>query len=322
MTGEVLDCRQLIFGEPDSDIDGCDAICVGAATGLHHNHEAYVGPLPSQLNAVLNLLCSPEDLQRTSAAGLGKALAASLTVRECSGFRRPIDALLLSIGANDVAFGNLLRYSLTHRNSFDLAGFRADRKYEAHRLDERYEQLADALRVHVSARQKELKVLIAQYPNPTYSPRYKGASDGNVDDRCGVRDRVTLLEQRTIISHTADWAFFLGISENEVGELRGHVIDPLQSAVRSAAALYKWEVVSGYEEAAKLHGYCNRWDPPDRRPWFHTHGDSLLRQGALVAAFDAPGGLSTGVMHPNILGQHEVAKAIAARLRDVLELPK
>jgi hypothetical protein len=322
MTEEALDCRELIAGEPDSDIDACDAVCVGAATGLQHSHDAYVGPLPSQLNAVLNLLCPPEDLQRTPAAGLGKALAASLTIRGCSGFRRPIDALLLSIGANDVAFGNLLRYSLSHRNSFDLAGFRADRKYESHRLDEKYERLADALRVHVAARQKDLNVLIAQYPNPTYSPRYKGATDGRVDDRCGVRDRVALLEERTIISHTVDWAFFLGISENEVGDLRGHVIDPLQSAVRSAAVINNWRVVSDYEEAAKLHGYCNRWEIPERRPWFHTHGDSLLRQGELVAAFDSPGGFSTGVMHPNILGQHEVAKAIAAQLREVLVLPK
>ncbi len=322
MSREVLDCRQLNTRELESDIDACDAICVGAATGLHHSHDAYVGPLPSQLNAVLNLLCPPEDLLRTPAAGVGRVLAASLSIRECSGFRRPVDALLISAGANDVAFGNLLRYSLSHRNSFDLAGFRADRKYESHRLDEKYERLAADLQRHVGARQGKLKVLITQYPNPTYGPRYKGSSDGKVDDRCGVRDRVTLLEERTIISHTADWAFFLGMSENEVGDLRGHVIDPLQSAVRSAAAINGWEIVSDYEETAKLHGYCNRWERPDRRPWFHTHGDSLLRQGELVAAFDSPGGFSTGVMHPNILGQYEVARSIARGLSKVLGLSK
>lgn len=327
LSGQVLDCRQLNAGELDADIDACDAICVSAATGLQHSHEAYVGPLPSQLNALLNLVCPPEDLGRTTVAGLGRTLAASVGVRECSGFRRPIDALLISAGANDVAFGNLLRYSLSHRNSFDLAGFRADRKYEAHRLDEKYERLAAELRQHVEIpheklRQEKLNVLLTQYPNPTYGPRYKGSADGKVDDRCGVRDRVTLLEERTIISHTVDWAFFLGISENEVGDLRWHVIDPLQSAVRSAATINNWEIVSSYEEAAKLHGYCNRWERPDRRPWFHTHGDSLLRQGELPAAFDSPGGFSTGVMHPNILGQHEVAQSIAAKVREVLGLPK
>jgi hypothetical protein len=298
----MLDCRGVVDREIDHDIDACDALCVSTATGLQHSDEAYVGYLPSQLNALLDAIC-----ERPST---GPAQSpTSFSIRPCARFERPIDALWLSIGGNDVGFGLVLKTALLYANAFDLAGFRRERENEVGRLAEKYNELADALRDHVASKQEvKPEIFLTQYPDPTYANVF---DEGEKDQRrCGVRPKVTQFQHRTVVSYIADLFFFRGASENEIGDLRTHVVDPLQGAVKEAAKAHEWTLVDGHVEPSEMHGYCNLWKDSASDPWFHTHDDSLSRQGNLVKAFDSEGGYSTGVMHPNILGLRSMADAL------------
>jgi hypothetical protein len=301
----TLSCLGRGDAKEEFDIDECAALCAGARTGLQHNGPAFVGPLPSQLNALIWLACAKY--------GDGPGADAppfSLTIRRCESFRRPIDAVLISIGGNDIGFGDLVRYSIQHGNAFDLAGFRRQREAEQSRLSERYAELARAISEYVASVQKpKPAVFITSYPDPTFAaPR-----PGREDHRCGVRLDVMWGRQRSVSSHMLD-LFFYGISENEVGDVRRHVIWPLCGAIGEAAKNSGWTLVDAHVDAFRNHGYCNKWGGADTAPWLNTHDDALMRQGQLAKSYDSGSAFSTGVLHPNILGQTAYAGAIEREL--------
>jgi hypothetical protein len=305
VSAETLSCLGRGDAKEEFDIDECTALCAAARTGLQHNGAKFVGPLPSQLNALIWLVCAKY--------GDGPSVDAppfSLTIRRCESFHRPIDALLISIGGNDIGFGDLVRYSIQHGNAFDLAGFRRQREAEQSRLSERYAELARAITEHVANVQKpKPAVLITSYPDPTFAaPR-----PGREDHRCGVRLDVMWGRQRSVSSHMLD-LFFYGISENEVGDVRRLVIGPLCTAIGNAAEKSGWTLVDAHVDAFRNHGYCNKWGAADTAPWLNTHDDALMRQGQLAKSYDSGSAFSTGVLHPNILGQTAYAEAIEREL--------
>jgi hypothetical protein len=309
VSDETLSCLGRGDAKEEFDIDGCTALCAGARTGLQHNDPQFVGPLPSQLNALIWLVCAKYG------DGPGAdSPTFSLTIRRCESFRRPIDALLISIGGNDIGFGDLVRYSIQHGNAFDLAGFRRQREAEQSRLSERYAELARAIDEHVANVQKpKPAVFITSYPDPTFAaPR-----PGREDHRCGVRLDVMWGRQRSVSSHMLD-LFFYGISENEVGEVRSHVIRPLCAAIGNAAERSGWTLVDAHVDAFRNHGYCNKWGAADTAPWLNTHDDASMRQGQLAKSYDSGSAFSTGVLHPNILGQSAYAEAIEYQLSNRL----
>jgi hypothetical protein len=295
---ELLDCYRIHGLERSGmAIEECAALCVGAATGLQHNADRYAGALPSQLNALLDLLCdtlsSTEELL-------------SLRPRNCERLRRPIDALVLSIGANDVGFGPLVRYLVAHDNAFNLPGFGLRVQRETELLSERFEDLDHALRNYVAAKQGgNLDVFISQYPDLTH---YAGS-----DTRCGARARIMVFEQRSFSSWWLD-VFSLGVSENEIGNARTFMIGPLMSHILFAASQNGWTLVDGHLAAFKGHGYCHPWTDDGPLPWSNNHDDSLARQGWLANAYDQPARYSSGAMHPNILGQWCHSQALVAAL--------
>jgi hypothetical protein len=295
---DPVDCSRVQgVDHPGGEIGECAALCVAAATGLQHNAATYVGALPSQLNALLDLLCD---------TGSGPDELLALRLRDCARLRRSVDALVLSIGANDVGFGPLVRNLVAHDNAFNLPGFGLRVQRETALLSERFEALDHALRRHVAAKQDgQLEVFISQYPDLT---QYDGS-----DDRCGIRDKIIRLEQRSFSSWWLDLVS-LGVSENEIGDARAFMIEPLKRQVLFAAGQNGWTLVDGHLDAFKGHGYCHRWTDGDRLPWTHNHGDSLARQGWLANAYDQTARYSSGAMHPNILGQRCHARALDAAL--------
>lgn len=295
---DPIDCSRVQgVDHPGGEIGECAALCVTAATGLQHNAATYVSALPSQLNALLDLLCE-------SASSTDELL--SLRLRDCARLRRPVDALVLSIGANDVGFGPLVRNLVVHDNAFNLPGFGLRVQRETALLSERFEALDHALRRQVAAKQGgELEVFISQYPDLT---QYDGS-----DDRCGIRDKIIRLEQRSFSSWWLDLVS-LGVSENEIGDARAFMIGPLTRQVRFAAGQNGWTLVDGHIDAFRGHGYCHRWTDGDPPPWSNNHGDSLARQGWMANAYDQTARYSSGAMHPNILGQRCHARALEAAL--------
>ncbi|MCX7894053.1 MAG: hypothetical protein N2544_17010 [Burkholderiales bacterium] len=294
-----VQCRERLRTEPD-ELTDCDALCIGAATGLQYTTDAR-SRLPSQINALMELLCAD-----------GKTFdPLSLRIRECeTPLAMPIDALLVSIGGNDIGFGPLVSYSVLHGNAFDLDGFRAQQEQANARLAERYADLQAGL-ARIPGRPR---VLLTQYPDPAYPARTDDAAQ-----RCGVRQEILTFRQRSFSSWWLE-VLFLGISENEIGNARSLVIEPLQGAVAEQAAKHGWTTVAGHVAAYRGHGYCNRWGDAASVPWVNNHDDSLDRQGLLASGYDAKGGFSSGAMHPNVLGQQCTAAALVATLERDLGL--
>lgn len=223
--------------------------------------------------------------------------------------RRPVDAILLSIGGNDIGFGALIKYSVLHGNAFNLDGFRARQHLAEERLKERYGEL-DAAFVRYLPKEKAgaFRVYLTQYPNPTHR-----IGKPEPDDQCGAHEEVTMFKERSFSSWWID-LFFLGISNNEIKETRERIVGPLQDAVVEAAANRGWKLVDRHVQPFVRHGYCNRWHDESTRQWINNHHDALFRQGVLVGAYDSGGGFASGAMHPNILGQSCYADAIVDAL--------
>jgi hypothetical protein len=92
------------------------------------------------------------------------------------------------------------------------------------------------------------------------------------------------------------------------------VIRPLCTAIGNAAEKSGWTLVDAHVDAFRNHGYCNKWGAADTAPWLNTHDDALMRQGQLAKSYDSGSAFSTGVLHPNILGQTAYAEAIEREL--------
>lgn len=276
----------------------CDRQCTSAATGLQFNEEKYAGSLPSQFNALMELLCRD------------KFNPFSLQIHECVGkLRRPVDAILLSVGGNDIDFGALIKYSVLHGNAFNLDGFRARQQLAQSRLHERYGELDAAFgRYLPKEKAGAFRVYLTQYPDPTHR-----ADKPKSDDACGAREAVMTFRERSFSTWGLD-LLFRGISNNEINETRERIVVPLQGAVVAATAKHGWRLVDQHVEPFVRHGYCNRWRDESSWPWINNHHDALFRQGALASAYDSGGGFASGAMHPNVLGQSCYADAIVDAL--------
>jgi lysophospholipase L1-like esterase len=201
---------------------------------------------------------------------------------------RPIDALLLSVGANDVHFGEVVRFCAIpgQPNCFEErfrppGGDPDERRTTAavvagalHELPRRYEQLAKALRPLLPAS----KVHIVEYFDPT------GDSDGRT---C-----------RRILG---------GATRAELERARSEMLEPLNEAVGRAARRWGWEEVTGAAEAFRTHGYCAK------RPWVTRVFRSLFTLGGSPVSKRL-----LGTLHPNERGQQEIGDRITVALEGQL----
>jgi hypothetical protein len=127
----------------------------------------------------------------------------------------------------------------------------------------------------------------------------------------------------------------IGISEADAEWARANVIDPLNASIWNAAQKYGWTYVGGIRAAFEGHGYGATYDR-----WIITASESRIIQGpytsttlesALDGFFDIFGGpevfaeavrasdkaQTTGTLHPNEMGQYEIALIVL----DHLHLP-
>jgi hypothetical protein len=204
---------------------------------------------------------------------------------------RDIDAILLSIGANDAYFGPAAIFCITFPDC-------ADRRFDPKRpfrliADRRAEPLRQVVRGRIAA----LPGLYAQ-----------------VDAALGeeLSERVHVVEYFDP-THRSGGRFcrILGISRSEAEFAFESILEPLNDAVATAARRHEWKLVAGAEEEFRDHGYCVR----GRGGWVVTLGRSLRLNG-----LTRPQVATSGTLHPNERGHQAIKALVLASLTD--ELPE
>lgn len=190
-----------------------------------------------------------------------------------------IDALLLSVGANDSLFATIVNFCLT-RQRCEQRPFRGQPSLRVAvdaaiaDLKRRYQLLDDAL----SAQIDRDRVVIVEYFDPTVG------TDGRF---CSLPIGPALVDSRE-----ARW-------------MHDEVLGPLNEAVHAAANEHGWRIVDGVDEAFAGHGICVR---PQREVWVRTFEQSIFRQNLS----------HRGTLHPNQRGHRQTARLIHPVLADVL----
>lgn len=158
--------------------------------------------------------------------------------------KRSIDALLISIGGNDVSFAKLVENAIKPGCSDDIDPNNLVRA-GLEKLPERFEKLNEMIK-GISPLPK---VFMTEYPDIVHD------ESGEFCDR-----RPTFDLMRGICTNEAESAF-------------KDVITPLNEAVKAAADKWGWVYVGGIASAFRNHGYC----AGDQR-WALINRDSLHLQ--------------------------------------------
>ena len=189
---------------------------------------------------------------------------------------RRVDALLLTIGANDLSFGTIVqRCLLSDQDDGDCEGARFNRdetvaeavERRLRRLPDRYARLAACLgdgdcELGAPLDIDPERILITEYFDPTRS----------APGRFCRYPRIPLTSRFDLTRSEARWA-------------KRRVVDPLNEAVADAAERHGWSFVDGLAEDFATHGICRR---PSQR-WVVPISRSLAVQLGVAGGFHPDG---------------------------------
>jgi len=211
--------------------------------------------------------------------------------------RTTVEALMISVGANDVGFSNIVTFCVIEEPCVQSRDFAPAKqwakkqhqpvptldafvRWRLSRVRENYAKVDARIPAEVDDR-----VLIVEYFDPTRSP---------AGSQCPIfRTRRRQHPERGRVSiGESTWA-------------HDHVLVPLNEAIRDAAGEYGWTLVEGVDERFDGHGICGGED----QRWVVTLHESLNRQGD-----------HRGTLHPNAAGHGATAELIRPQLEDVLDL--
>lgn len=272
-SGQAIAARELIAAHPDASLRFISFACSGATIdhGLlgEFRKGTFHRPEPAQLDRLAQL---PADTD--------------------------VDAVTMSIGANDVGFQHIVTFcaikdrcqgSTTYGPAVDWA---AKRHVRVPTLDafvtERIGQLGDdyqRVNARIPPRIDRGHVLIVEYFDPTRWPAHT---------QCPVFDErlINHPEEGLVTRAESTWA-------------HDHVLIPLNDAIHAAAQENGWTVVDGVDEAFDGHGIC----APDSQRWVRTLRESGVMQNDV-----------RGTLHPSEPGHRATAALIRAKLESVLGL--
>ena len=251
---------------------------------------------------------------------------------------RRIDALSISIGGNDIGFGDIIQACLVFpdcdsktgklcvprplyppaRAVFAALGLETRcATRSAHqifdggisRLTRRYNRLRAAVR---TLPVDPSRVIVMGYPDVTRG------TDGNFCGTSGNRDLLydalpQVLGQlhvkrgvRRLVA-AAQALGFLAIDGDEARWAGDTVLRRLNRKLKDLAGDYGWHYVGGHASAARRHGYCAR----DR--WLRRWTEAKKLQEALYRGV----GQSPGAVHPNVDGHRAYRDALLPVLREL-----
>lgn len=236
----------------------------------------------------VHLACSGATIQQGLLGSYDGVLAEPLTQPQTAQVKvlnrlarqRKVDAVLLSVGANDVYFGAIVRYCAVHPSS-DCFKERLS-KTEPRTINDSVAKALETLRDgydeldgEFDKRIERPRVHIVDYFDPTHDARGKTC--------------------KRILG-------FVTASELESAQSR--VLEPLNRAVASAADRHGWTALTGTAERFRMHGYC-----AGRQAWVTTLSGSAARSGGAVKSH------LLGTLHPNESGQDVIAHGIVGSLQ-------
>jgi hypothetical protein len=227
-----------------------------------------------------------------------------------SGGRPQIDALVLSVGGNDINFGELVVGLVTRRNLLGNQDVAEGVRHDIRQLGNDFEVLANALdtRLSLNGGPPVDQILLTGYPDPTKATEASAPAETTYCD-CRRNGFLGLgpIEQS-----------FLCINSNENKAASESVITPLNAELKLVAEKLGWLFVPGIEGALVGHAWCLDARGASAR-YVRTFADSSALQGALPGTT----GLSTGAMHPSANGHEKAYRDnIRAALQDERRIVK
>lgn len=215
----------------------------------------------------------------------GALLPPQVTELERLAGDREIDAVLVSIGANDVHFSKVVESCLLKTDCHLDAPGSAARRFarEVRGLPSNYERLAHALELRNIPADR---VYLTEYFDPTR------------DDTGAFCDKTILSDHPAV---RAARRLGVGITAAEAQWASETMMPQLNQAGAAAAALYGWNRVGGIRDPFLTHGYC----ASDH--WVVRYSESMPAQGN-----------KDGSLHPNGPGHAVYGERIAAALAENL----
>ncbi|MFP2906095.1 SGNH/GDSL hydrolase family protein [Pyxidicoccus sp. 3LFB2] len=296
--------RQLEDADPKSTVTYLSLACSGATI----SRETYDGSKP-----FVEYYLNEVDPNKARGKGLlsgyvgpegtryEKAQVAQLKEIVAS---RPVDALIIGAGGNDMGFSDMLSYCVkgdklwttysANGHWLGVSGppnpcnFNPDPNSYPHRerihkrgqLPGRFDDLRQAL-----AGVNAVNVFLTEYPDPGYS---------GIGTTCNK-----VLWDAPLGLGVIGGDVGLLIEKQEIEWLRTEFLEPLNQIVRDAAERHQWHYVLGISyDFAQGHGYCTG----DDKRWFVKFDQSIRQQGPQDDKLN-----TKGVMHPNEAGYAAIA---------------
>ena len=219
---------------------------------------------------------------------------------------RAIDALIITVGANDVHFADIAKNFWTYEPAYWYGWVVNPIHSDFDHLQQRYHTLGQTIHDELRYQNASLvkNVYLTEYPDPTHNEngefaRFPGFLGG--------------------IHHLP-----LGISGSEAEWLHDHVVERLNSTIHSAVAeinhnIYAdqpaWVCVDGIAEEFDTHGIS-----AGNQRWFQTLEDSIHKQGPIFNDWERYFkvlelgqevlGQTKGTLHPNKDGHQAIMRHV------------
>ncbi|KPG91895.1 hypothetical protein AEQ67_28340 [Pseudomonas sp. RIT-PI-q] len=246
--------------------------------------------IDSQINMAVTGLCKDGRLKESDITiyrghtGSKDMVKTVTPIKKCVGEIRVPDAILLSIGGNDVAFAPSIAWATIPADSRNFAGARAVNitnnqiepvcpKETDQRICEKNkpvgrDRIKYWLPTYYSYMQQQListglaeegkgTVYLTAYPNPSY------LEDGKT--LCGVDRSADVVEQARysipVFFRPSVWQ--LRFTKDEMKVMNDGLIKPLYQQMKDSAHKYGWTLVDGYLDTVKMHGICAGFERKD-----------------------------------------------------------
>jgi lysophospholipase L1-like esterase len=189
--------------------------------------------------------------------------------------RRVPDAVLISVGANDLGFGPIVAFCAHTPDCFSHPFGGKPTVFD--HLKAKLAQLPkdyDALDAAISKKVPRNRIAIVDYFDPTRD---------SAGQTCA--------------------SILGGVTRIELEQAQTQVLAPLNRAVAAAAGRHGWRVIGGNATRFRDHGYC-----ATRQSWITNLSRSVVDLGGRID------GRLKGTLHPDATGQEVIGGAIAAQL--------